>query len=159
LKISLRAVQKKLANLRDKSVGGKNANADGRGQSAQPETEKGLYKHGYQAAKSELQAQLKTAAEKESALAVHIADLEKENEKLQGIARQLQEQPGKGEAKAVSKPRPHADALKEFVGLAAEAFRIINGKYGERLMGNADGNRLVEIAKKAAAMKAKVKVC
>lgn len=159
LKISLRAVQKKLAKLRDKRVGGKDANVEDRGRSAKPESEAALYKHGYQAGKAEGQEQLNAAAGKVSALAGRVADLERENERLQGLARQLQEQPEKGEAKAVSKLRPQAEALKEFVDLAAEAFRIINGKYGERLMGNADGNRLVDIAKKAAAMKAKVKVC
>jgi hypothetical protein len=49
--------------------------------------------------------------------------------------------------------------LKGFAMLAVEAFEIINGKYGERLMSNPEGKRLVELAKKAAAMKGKVKLC
>ena len=157
-KISLRAVQKKLATLRGKSDGGKDGKAEGRGQSAKPESETALYKHGYQAGKAEVQKQLNAAAEKESALAGRVADLEKENERLQGIARQLQEQRQEGGDKAVGKLPPHVERLKEFAKLAVEAFEIINGKYGERLMGNPEGKRLVEIAKKAAAMKGKVKV-
>jgi len=157
-KISLRAVQKKLAALREKSNGGKYGKAGGLGQSAKPESEKALYKHGYQAGKAEVQKQLNAAAENESALAGRVADLEKENERLQGITDGLQKQLQESGDKTAVKHPSQVEMLKEFAKLAVEAFEIINGKYGERLMGNPEGKRLVEIAKKAAAMKGKVKV-
>ncbi len=157
-KISLRAVQKKLAVLRDNSVSGKGGNAEGHGQAAKPENERALYKSGYRAAKAEVQEQLNAAAAEKAALEGRVAELEKENEKLQGIAGGLQEQPEESKGKEVARLRAQVEGLREIAGLATEAFKIINGKYGERLMASAEGRRLVEIAKKAAAMRGKLKV-
>ena len=159
LKVSLRAVHKNRGKVREYSLGGNGGKTKGHRQVVKTDREKASYKHGYQTGKAEVQKQLDAAAEKRSALAKRIGDLERENEKLQGIADELQQQLQESREKAVGKLPSHVEKLKGIADLAAEAFRIINGKYGERLMGNADGNRLVAIAKKAAAMKAKVKVC
>jgi hypothetical protein len=132
--------------------------AEGRRQASKTQRERPTNRHGYEAEKAEMQSQLKAAAEKEAALAGRIADLEKENERLQGIARQLQEQAQESGDKTAAKLPSHVERLKEFLKLATEAFDIINGRYGERLMASLEGKRLVEIAKKAAAMKGKVKV-
>jgi hypothetical protein len=158
-KISLRAVQKKLAALRERSDGRKDGKAEGPGTSAKPESERAPYKHGYQAGKAEVQAKLKAAAEKQTTLERRVTELEKENQKLQGIADGLQRQLQESGDKAVGKLPQHVERLKEFAKLAVEAFEIINGKYGERLMGNPEGKRLVELAKKAVPMKGKVKLC
>jgi hypothetical protein len=143
-KISLRAVQKKLSASRDKGKGGKDGKADNQ--------------RGYEAEKKKMQAQLNAAAKKQASLAGRVADLEKENKRLHGVADKVQEQPKKGESKAVVSLQAQVEGLKEFAKLAVEAFEIINGKYGERLMGNPEGKRLVEIAKEAAAMKGKGKL-
>jgi DNA repair exonuclease SbcCD ATPase subunit len=159
LKISLRAVQKRLAKLRDKSAGGKVGRAGGCRKRAKPESEKAPYKHGYQAAKAELQPQLKAAAERQDALGKRIAELEGDNKRLRGIADEVQQQLQESVDGAAANLPPQFERLKELAKLAAEAFRIINGRFGERLMGSPDGNRLVELAKKAAAIKWKGKTC
>ena len=48
----------------------------------------------------------------------------------------------------LAKFRSQVERLKEIAGLAAEPFAIINGKYGERLGGSAEGNRLVDLARR-----------
>jgi hypothetical protein len=126
---------------------------------AKPESETALYKHGYQAAKAEVQMQLNAAAEKQAALGSRIAVLEKENERLQRIAHQSQAQSQAGEGKPASNLGRRVEDINDIETLAAEAFRIINGNFGQRLMGSPEGNRLVGIAKKAAAMKGRIKVC
>ena len=158
-KISLRAVQKKLAALRDKGNGGKDGKAEGPGQASKPQRERPHNQRGYEAEKSEMQAQLKAAAEKQAALAGRVADLEKENEKLQGIAGGLQQQRQEGGDKVVARLRAQVEGLKGIADLAAEAFEIINGNFGDRLMASEEGKRLVAIAKKVLAMRGKLKVC
>ena len=159
LKISLRAVQKRLAKLRDQGAGGKGGGAENRRKRAKPESEKTPYKHGYQAAKAELQPQLKAAAERQDALVKRIAGLEGDNRRLRDIADEVQQQSQEGVDGAAASLPPQLERLKEFAQLAAEAFQIINGRFGERLMGSPEGNRLVELAKKAAAIKWKGKTC
>ncbi|MDR3676933.1 MAG: hypothetical protein P4N24_15695 [Acidobacteriota bacterium] len=135
--------------------------AEGRvaSQAAKPESEKVLYKHGYQAAKAELQAPLKAAAEMQATLEGRLAELETENKKLHGTTGGRQQHGQVSGGKVVAKLEAQVEGLKEFADLATEAFEIINGDFGSRLMGNVDGNRLVAIAKKALAMKGKLKVC
>ena len=130
-----------------------------RKQAARPESEKPAYKHGYHAAKAELQPQLKAAAERQDALGKRIAEMEGENRRLRTIADEVQQQSQEGVDGATADLPPQLERLKEFALLATEAFRIINGKFGERLMGSPEGNRLVELAKKAAAIKWKVVLC
>lgn len=48
-----------------------------------------------------------------------------------------------------SKLQGQADALAQLAGLAVEGFEIVDGMLGDRLMGSAEGNRLVEIARTA----------
>jgi hypothetical protein len=138
--------------------GGK-AESRGPSRTAKPESETAPYKHGYQAAKAEVQMQLNAAAEKQAALASRIAGLEKENEKLQRIAHQFQAHAQAGEGKPATNLGRQVEDINDIETLAAEAFRIINGNFGQRLMGSPEGNRLVEIAKTAAAMKGRIKVC
>lgn len=159
LKISLRAVQKRLARLRDRSAGGRDGRVGGRRRPSKPESETAPYRHGYQAAKAELQPQLKAAAERQDALGKRIAELEGENRRLRGIADEAQQQFQEGADGAAASLSPQLERLKELTKLATEAFRIINGKFGERLMGSPEGNRLVDLAKKAAAIKWKAKLC
>jgi vacuolar-type H+-ATPase subunit I/STV1 len=158
LKISLRAVQKKLAKLREKSLDGNGAKTTGHRHVVKTDRENASYQHGYNAGKTEIQKQLDDDAEKQSAFGNRIADLERENERLQSVARELREQRYEDHDKAAVKLTPQVERLKEFAKLAVEAFEIINGKYGDRLIGNPEGNHLVDIAKKAAAMKGKVKL-
>jgi hypothetical protein len=54
---------------------------------------------------------------------------------------------------------PPIKRLKKFAKLAVAAFGVINGKCGDRLMGNPEGKHLADIAKKAAEMKGKVTLC
>jgi len=122
-----------------------------------PEPETAPYKHGYQAAKAEVQMQLNAAAEKQATLASRITALEKENEKLQRTAYQFQAHTQSGEGKPASHLGKQPNNINDTETLAAEAFRIINGPFGQRLMGSPDGNRLVEIAKRAAAIKGRIR--
>jgi regulator of replication initiation timing len=138
--------------------GGK-AESRGKSRATKPEPETAPYKHGYQAAKAEVQMQLNAAAEKQATLASRITALEKENEKLQRTAHQSQAQSQAGESKLASQLGKQLNDINDIETLAAEAFRIINGNFGQRLMGSPEGNRLVGIAKKAAAMKGRIKVC
>jgi hypothetical protein len=124
-----------------------------------PESETAPYKHGYQAATAEVQMQLNAAAEKRAALASRIAGLEKENDKRQRIAHQFQVQSQAGEGNPASHLGKQLNDINDTETLADEAFKIINGPFGQRLMGSPEGNRLVGIAKKAAAMKGRIKVC
>jgi hypothetical protein len=103
--------------------------------------------------------QFNASAEKQAALASRIAALEKENEKLRRIAYQFHAQSQAGEGKPSGNLGKRVEDITDIETLAAEAFRIINGIFGQRLMGSPDGNRLVEIAKKAAAMKGRTKGC
>jgi hypothetical protein len=130
-----------------------------RKQAARSEIEKPAYKRGYYAAKAELQPQLKAAAERQDALGKRIAEMEDENRRLRGIADEVQQQSQEGVEGAAASLPPQLERLKELAELAAEAFRIINGKFGERLMGSPEGNRLVELAKKAGAIRWKGKTC
>lgn len=103
--ISMRAVQKKLAAFRDGSDGGKHGKGEGGGRAARPDSEKPLYRRGYVAGKAEMGAQVKAAAERQAALAGRVAELEKENEWLQGIAGGFQQQPREVGDKAAGRPR------------------------------------------------------
>ena len=138
---------------------GEKAGGGRREQAARPESEKPLYKKGYQAAKAELQPQLKAAAERQDALGKRIYGLEGDNQRLRGIADQVQQQFQESVDQAAASLPTQLERLKELATLAAEAFRIINGNFGQRLMGSPDGNRLVEIAKKAAVIKGRIEVC
>jgi len=70
-----------------------------------------------------------------------------------------QKQPEESESKVVAKLRSQVEGLKGIADLAARAFQIINGKFGERLMAFEEGKLLVAIAKDAVAMRGKPKVC
>jgi len=124
-----------------------------------PQSEKPLFKKGYQAGRAELHPKLKAAAEREAALGKRIAELEGDNQRLRGIADCVQQQFQEGVNQATASLPPQDENLKELAKLAAEAFRIVNGRFGERLMGSPEGNRLVEIARQAAAIKGRIKVC
>ena len=126
---------------------------------AKPEPETAPYKHGYQAAKAELQKELYAAAEKQAGVASRNAALEKENERLQRIAHQFQAHTQAGEGNPASHLGKQLNDINNTETLADEAFKIINGTFGQRLMGSPDGIRLVEIAKRAAAIKGTIKVC
>ena len=132
--------------------GGK-AESQGPSRTAKPESETAPYKHGYQAAEAKVLMQLHAAAEKQAALAKRIAGLEKDNEKLQLIAYQSQMQSQAGEGKPASNLGKRVEDINDIETLAAAAFKIINGNFGQRLMGSPEGNRLVEIARRAAAIK------
>jgi len=124
-----------------------------------PQSEKPLFKKGYQAGRAELHPKLKAAAEREAALGKRIAELEGDNQRLRGIADCVQQQFQEGVNQATASLPPQDENLKELAKLAAEAFRIVNGRFGERLMGSPEGSRLVELAKNAAAIKGRIKVC
>ena len=132
---------------------------EGPGQTGKSRRESRDNRHAYEAEKTQMQSQLKVAAENQAALAGRIADLEKENEKLQRSADKIQEQPKKVESKGVASLQAQVEDLKEFAKLAAEAFQIINGNFGQRLMASEEGRCLVEIAKKAVAMKGSRWIC
>ena len=138
--------------------GGK-AETQGTSRATKPESETAPYKHGYEAAKAEVQMQLNAAAEKQAAVASRNAALEKENEKLQRNAHQFQAHTQAGQGNPASHLGKQLNDINDTETLADEAFKIINGTFGQRLMGSPDGIRLVEIAKRAATIKGTIKVC
>jgi hypothetical protein len=113
LRISLRAVQNKLAKLRDRNAAGTGGKTKSPTKHAKPESKTAPYKHGYQAAKGEMADELKAAAERNVELGKRVAELESENQKLHEIDQELQEQLKKSRDKAATKLPPQVEKLKE----------------------------------------------
>ena len=154
LRLSLRAIQKRLTKIRDRNSDGTDATPKTKQQAVKRVGDKPQCKEGDDAAKAKLQAQFNAAKEKHAELRKRIASLESDNHQLARKVQQLHAGNGKATPKLVSQ----TEVLMEIVDLSMEAFEIVNGNLGDRLMASAEGKRLVEIARKVIGMKAKLRI-
>ena len=154
LRLSLRGIQKRLAKLRDRKSDGTDATPKTKQRAVNTVGAKPQCKEGHGAAKAKVEKQLSATKERHTELRKRIASLENENHKLARKVQQLQTGDGKATPRLVSQ----REVLMEIADLSMQAFEIVNGNLGDRLMASAEGKRVIDIAKKVIAMKGKLKI-
>ena len=153
-RLSLRSIQKKLAKLRERNAAGSGHTPTTKRRAIEAAGDRQHWEKRHDAEETELEAQINAANERQVEFRKRIASLESENYQLARKVQQLHAGGGKATPKLVSQ----TEVLMEIADLSMEAFEIVNGNLGDRLIASDEGKRLVKIARKVIAMMAKVRI-